>query len=187
MAWEFPEASWAPSLAPDKPPPERRTGIEIECVFVSAPVDHGVAIDMGEDDRIVARDRPHADERNRQVGHGADGERDVLLIGRSGHSGRVAAIPEIEIELLIEGAEIEHKGRFFFVHLLRIDRQLALEISGDHIDQRDRLRDRRRCGLPPPVVVAEDECLATAAELDHFEVLEVVLARHNGIAGRARD
>ena len=173
----------APSFAADQPPLERRTGVEIERVLVAAAVDHGVAIDMGEDDRVGARDRSHADQRQRHVGHGADGERHVLRIGQSGPV--AAAVPEVEIELLIGGAEIEHEGRALGMHQRRVDRQLALEIPGDHIHDRDGLRDRQRRRLPPPVVVAEDECLAAAAELDRFEVREAVLARHDGIPGRA--
>ena len=141
---------------------------------------------MGEDDRVGARDRPDADQRQRHVGHGADGERDVLRFGRSGRSGRsdlvAAAVTKIEIELRADGAEIEHEGRALGMHQRRVDRQLALEIPSNHIDKRDRLRGRSQFGLPSPVVVAEDECLAAAAELDRFEVPEAGLARHHRVA-----
>ena len=144
---------------------------EVEGVLVPAAVDRRVLVDVGEDDRIVTNPGAHADDRQRVVPDRTHRERDVFpryAVNRSRTAGS-----EVEIQFVIDRSEVQQEGHVILVHFRSVNIELTLQISGNDIDEGNRLDDGECIAAPAPVVVAEHKRVRPAAEFDVFEALKV--------------
>ena len=138
--------------------------IKIEGILVPPAIDHRILVHLGEDHFIVAHDRAVVDDRKCYVADNANAQLDVIRIVRG---------CKVKIQLSIHCPEIQHQRCVLFLHLRGIDRELVLEIPGDHTGNRDRLEHRIYLAGTTPVVVAENKAVCTGADFDLIDVLIV--------------